>query len=202
MKNRRLALTSFLILAVLVMGIGFAALVDTLSINGDVTFNPAGAVIGEKAGAIKFSQADGDTVAYPDASVVDAVTVSASVSSDESANVQVIINGVTDRTEPYVGTAKFTVLYETTNTTLNPVYVYPELASDLDAANGFDVVLLDANGDEFTAGTELKPGDRMEITVEVTFDPTVNDEITNGQSVHVEHFIIDLKVEDAPRTGI
>lgn len=200
MKNRRLALTSFLILAVLVMGIGFAALVDTLSINGDVTFNPASAVIGEKAGAIKFSQAEGDTVAYPDASVIDAVTVSASVIADESASVQVIINGVTDRTEPYVGTAKFTVLYETTNTTLNPVYLYPQFTTDLDSANGFDVELLNADGTAFVQGTEMAPGTEIEIMVKVTYNPGVNEAITNGQSVHTEHFILDLKVEDAART--
>lgn len=199
MKNRRFALTAFLIVAVLVMGIGFAALVDTLNITGDVTFNPAGAVIGEKAGAIKFSSAADDTVATPAAGEVGPVTVNASVLSDESASVQVIINGITDRTEAYVATAKFTVLYETTNTTLDPVYLYPAFTTEVDAANGFTVELLDSTGVAFADGTQLAPGAEIEITVKVTFDPTVNDAVINGTSAHIEHFIIELKAEDAPR---
>ena len=40
MKKRKIVLTSFLLVAVLVMGIGFAAVADTLNITGTATFRP------------------------------------------------------------------------------------------------------------------------------------------------------------------
>ena len=39
MKNRRITLAAFLLIAVLVMGIGFAAVTDNLEINGEASAN-------------------------------------------------------------------------------------------------------------------------------------------------------------------
>ena len=43
MKNRRLVIGAFLLVAVLCLGVGFAALQDTLSINGTLSYDPAAA---------------------------------------------------------------------------------------------------------------------------------------------------------------
>ena len=43
MKNRRLVIGAFLMVAVLSLGVGFAALSDTLSVDGTAAYNPAAA---------------------------------------------------------------------------------------------------------------------------------------------------------------
>lgn len=43
MKNRRLVIGAFLMVAVLSLGVGFAALSDTLSVGGNVAYNPEAA---------------------------------------------------------------------------------------------------------------------------------------------------------------
>lgn len=43
MKNRRLVIGAFLMVAVLSLGVGFAALSDTLSVGGTVAYNPEAA---------------------------------------------------------------------------------------------------------------------------------------------------------------
>ena len=54
MKKRRTIIISFLLLATLVMGVGYAAVADTLNITGRASFRPASLVAGEVASAIKF----------------------------------------------------------------------------------------------------------------------------------------------------
>ena len=56
MKKRRIAIASFLMLAVLVMGIGFAAIADTLFIQGTANIVNADEVLGQKDAAIKFKE--------------------------------------------------------------------------------------------------------------------------------------------------
>ena len=60
MKKRRIVLSSHLVVAILVMGIGFAALADTLDVSGSAPFRPASVVATDVNAAIKFLDATPD----------------------------------------------------------------------------------------------------------------------------------------------
>lgn len=191
MKNkRRIVLAAFLLVAILVVGVGFATFVKDLMISGTATFNPASYVIGNKGDAVKFSQKEGDTTIVPPAGEIGPVTTTAQVTGDNTATMSVIVNGITDRTEPYVSTATFTIVYDSTDTTLDPVYLYPVIESTNTA---FDVEV------DMVTGTSLAVGEEIEITVTVTFDPTDNAAIISGNSPVTESISIRIGVEDAPK---
>lgn len=80
MKNRRITLAAFLLIAVLVMGIGFAALSDNLFISGEATL------------ATTAAQAEFDQDVYFTAAVVHKTTGSNKVEADSSTHDSAAIN--------------------------------------------------------------------------------------------------------------
>ena len=176
MKNRRIAIASFLLIAVLVMGIGFAALVDTLNITGTATFRPAAVVETDVDAAIYFTQATPD----------ENYCVSATIKADpDEAGMTVVFNdaGETDRT--YTASASFLVVYQpTTENAHLPAVKLDAVASAIvpgttDAAPGFTVSVAHEHIGEVAEEGMFSPGESMLVTVTVTLDAT---KITNTSS--------------------
>ena len=195
MKKKRIVIISFVLVAVLAMGIGFAAMADTLTISGPVSFVVADEVLGQKAAAIKFESAKALTVDNPNEASPVTVLANKSATDENLANISVTINGVTGRVTPYVGEALFTVIYESTNTTLDPVYLFPK-ASISNNPDGFTVetFITDEEGNVLSGENtnKLALGGTMYVKVVVKYDP-------NGVATErtlVENITVQLVYED------
>ena len=178
MKNRRLAITSFILIAVLVMGIGFAALVDTLNITGTATFRPAAVVETDVDAAIYFT----------DATPNDDYCVSATVKADpDEAGMTVVFNDAGEVNRRYEASATFTVVYQPSNNAHLPAVKLDTVASAIvpgtaTEAQGFTVLVdhihVNAEGEEIDKEL-FEPGDTMLIVVTVICNA---DQITNTTS--------------------
>lgn len=176
MKKRRLVLGSLLLAAVLVMGIGFAALVDTLNITGTATFRPAGVVETDVDAAIYF------TTAAPD----EDYCISANVDSNpDIAYMTVVFNDAGETNRIYEATATFTVLYQPTdaNAHLPAVKLTPSASilttGTSNPAPGFTVNVAHEHIGAVAEEGMFSPGESMKVTVTVTCNA---DEITNTTS--------------------
>lgn len=166
MKKRRIVLSSFLILAVLVMGIGFAALVETLNLTGTATYRPTSVVETDVSSAIKF------TKATPDGNYC----VSATVIDDDNADMTIIFNdaGVSDT---FTAVATYVVKYEAeANAHLPVVHLTPTAAVTLlgttTPAEGFTIKVEHSHPNGQAVNNMFAPGEEMTITVTVTCDAT------------------------------
>ena len=192
MKNRRIVLTSLMLIAVLVMGIGFASLVETLRIGGSATFRPTNVVETEVASAIKFVEDS----ATPD----EDYCVSATISGDNDAAMIVVFNdaGVQD---VFTAVATFKVVYQATETTHLPsVTLTPVAAINLlgesGAAEGFTIQVAHEHDTTPAVAGKFSPGETMTITVTVTYDATVDPSVAANYianiSVALNYYTEDL----------
>ena len=188
MKNRRFAIVSFVLIAVLVMGVGFAALVDTLNVTGSATFRPAAVVETDVDAAIYFTQAeaDGDYC----------ISASVKTSDPDEATMTVYFNdaGEVDRT--YTATATFTVVYQPQedNAHLPAVQMAYEASAlvpgTANLAPGFTVTVEHEHVGEQKAAGMFSPGETMLVTVIVTCDANA---IDNTSSESMANITVALK---------
>ena len=163
MKKRRIAITSFLILAVLVMGVGFAALAETLNISGTATYRPANVVNDRVDAAIKFTKATPDKVYCTAASY-----------SGDAADMTVLINDAGEK-NLFEATAIYEVTYDTTDMTYPAVEIDIEksitqaLGSNVSIA-GFSIDVSYEYDTDATVANKLSPGETMTVTVTVTYN--------------------------------
>ncbi len=188
MKKRRIAIASFLLLAVLVMGIGFAALVETLNLTGTATYRPTSVVETDVSSAIKFISAD------PDGDYC----ISATVIDDDNADMTVIFNdaGVADT---FVAKATYIVKYDAAADSHLPSVALDAVAAatllgSTDAAVGFDVKVDHNHLTEPAVENMFSPGEEMEVIVTVTCDAT---EITNQASNTTANISVALNYNTA-----
>ena len=190
MKKRRIVIISFVLAAVLAVGVGFATVADTLFINGNFNFRNAQEILGNKDAAIKFTK-NVETIP-PQTATDGAVSITASA-ADDIATLKVAINGVATAEDatavtPYVATATFEVVYETTDTSLDPVNLtVTKEGSALDNVDGLVVTVEPSK-------TTLKVGETMKVTVTVTYTPTV--EANNSGTEITDVFDIKLVYDD------
>ena len=156
MKNRRLVIGAFLLVAVLCLGVGFAALQDTLSINGTLSYNPAAAE--EEFNAdVQFVSAEIDatsTAEYAD-------TITAVVGDVDTDNVNDLLT-ITVPADAFtsagqVAVIKATVKNDSTDT-VNVSAITKQAIESFSIESG--VVTIDA-------------GATSEITITITLDSTV-----------------------------
>ena len=186
MKKRRIVIISFVLVAVLAIGVGFAAVADTLLIQGNFNFRNATEILGSKDAAIKFT---GDVTTIPEQTATEgAVSITANA-SDDTASMHVSVNGITvedgDTVTPYVAVAVYDVKYDTTDTTLDPVHLSVSVSET-------SVAGLEITAEPST--TVLSQGQTMQVTVTVTYTPTV-DANNNGSEI-TETFEIRLEYSD------
>ena len=191
MKKRRIVILSFILVAVLTIGVGFATVADTLLIKGDFNFRNASEIIGSKDAAIKFTQVVSTT---PEENAVGAVSVTAGITNDDVASLNVAINGVTtdQPSASYTATAVYKVVYETDDTTLDPVYVSATPEGSALSITGLTVTV-------DTSKDILAVGEDMEVTVIVTYTPVAD--VNNSGEEITDVFDIKLEFSDtAPTT--
>lgn len=176
MKKRRLAIASFLLIAVLMMAIGFAALVDTLNVTGTATFRPATVVETDVDAAIYFTEATPD----------ENYCVSATVKADpDEAGMTVVFNDAGETNRTYEAVAKFIVVYQPADPNAHlPAVKLDAVASAIvpgtaELATGFEVIVTHEHIGEVAEEGYFSPGESMEITVTVICDAT---QITNTAS--------------------
>ena len=168
MKKRRIAIVAFLLVATLVLGIGYAAIADQLEITGTATYRPTSVVNDRVDAAIKF------TDATPDEKYCTAATFSA-----DAATMTVLINDVGDGTTEFPAVATYKVAYDTTDTSypdvkINPTATITQAVGDPTPAEGYsiDVQVVYDNAEDAAAGM-LSAGNTATITVTVTYDSTI-----------------------------
>ena len=156
MKSRKLAVVAFLLVAVLTIGIGYAALTTHLNIRGAATVSVEGAQ-SAYADDIKFtlaSQPDASDPAYT-ASIGDGKTADFSVTGLKGANESVTITYTITNSGDLASTVKVEASYPTVS---NGEY--------------FSIAI---GGDYTTTGVALDAGQSITIDVTVTLLKTPTD---------------------------
>ena len=137
MKNKKLAVVALMLIAVLTLSVGYAALTDVLTIKGDAEITAAGAQVGfdEKvyfsAATVKEGKTDGanylDSVSFTDKSDSVSFIANSLNSSDDKVVFEFVVTNDSDhdatitlatklsdgseRDNPYSSSDKFTVTY-------------------------------------------------------------------------------------------
>ena len=166
MKKRRIAIISFVLVAVLTMGIGFAALAETLNISGTATFRPTNVVNDRVDAAIAFTKAtaDGDyctAVSY----------------SGDAAGMTVLINDAGE-SNIFEAVAVYEVTYDGAAAGAT---TYPAVKIDTEqtitqtlgstvSVDGFSINVAYAYAENAKVADRLSPGETMTVTVTVTYD--------------------------------
>ncbi len=143
MKNRRFAIVAFLLVATLVMGIGFAAVSGQLNITGSATYNSFAETSSNIHSAIKFTEAT--AVQNCTASITD------EQNGANSADLTVTFNDETSSNEGdnFEAVAIYTIAYESNDTTLSDVAFLTA-----DELNGTGNTYISCDNDNFTVTCE------------------------------------------------
>ena len=170
MKQRRLTIVAFLLIATLVLGVGYAAVTGNLTLNGTVSYSPEQLV---NDATVKFSAASGTGCV---ASVTGNSTAIMDVSFMDN-------DGVADQagTKEYTAEAIYTISY-TGDENLSDLRITPSISSAL-ASTDF-TMLYEWIGNDNIVG----PGETVQLKVTVKY--TVPDPIP-ATSVE-DTFIINL----------
>ena len=159
MKNRRTIIVAFLVVAMLVVGVGYAAIEGNLSISGYAEFNGADTVTNEVLKAVKFTDA---TVNETDVGVV----ANASVTGDHAADITLTISdGIGDPNGSFSATAVYTVTYSSDDLSMPSVLLEVNTPTLPDESGHWSIT---TNWDS-TNGDTLAPGESTTLTVTVTF---------------------------------
>jgi len=173
MKNRKLFIVSFLVVATLVVGVGFAAINGTLNVTGDAAFFGFDQIKGDVAEALAFTHAE---ILTQDADSCTA-TVGETVNGlTHSATLDVNFFDTTGSMDNFEVQARYTISYGTEGAAL-PDITLSSVAADTFAVNQSDVngtfdcvaVWEDANENPEAFRT-LKPGDSVNVIVTVTYE--------------------------------
>ena len=161
MKNRRTIVIAFLLVAVLTIGVGFAALTDTLTASGS-----AGIL---KTGAQSEFEAK---VYFSNASTQDALKATAVVDSldNDKATITVLEGALKDKGDTAV------VYLEIKKESDLPVYVTPSVSNDDDTHFG---VALQYAG-ILNGYATIAPGDTMDIGVTVSCAKTPTEDVSTS----------------------
>ena len=170
MKNRRIAIASFLVVAILVMGIGFAAITGTLNIAGTAKYQNSGEIKSDVHTAVKFKSATG----------VQNCTATITDTLGDAANMSVTFIDQTTEPETFYAIAEYVIMYgEGENTdNLAPVMFEDYGADDITNNNadfGLSVKWLDEEDNEIADITTYELEFGHTVTLEVTVSYTSTD---------------------------
>lgn len=187
MKKRRIVIISFVLAAVLTVGVGFAALAETLNISGTGTFRPVSVVNDRVDAAISFTNATADNIYCTAASA-----------SGDMADMTVLINDAGERTE-FEAVAIYEVTYSAANAGASTypaveISVEKELTQALGSSAsiaGFAIDVTYNYEDNAKVANKLSPGEKMTVTVKVTYnkanDPTLTEISTASIAVALHY---------------
>ena len=169
MNKRRTVVVAFLLVACMIVGIGYATVSEKLGISGNATFVPSSYLGGQISSAIKFVAVEG-TTGYTDSATF----------TENSGDMQVFINDIdSENKNTFTSTATYKVKYDTTDMSLATVSlaVNSSVKKTTDASQdcpGFTISVETKTEDGSAAKTELAPGESMLVIVTVTYDENSN----------------------------
>lgn len=175
MKNRKLLIISFLVVATVVTGVGFAAVTGILSVTGEVAFFGHEMIQDNVAGAISFEEYE--VIGEEECKVV--LGQPNELGSVQTATVDVNFYDKTGNTEEFSVGIKFTIKYGAEGDDL-PVIHLGELGKTITqvienqpGTFGCEVVWADAGEyvGEHPTYRELSAGETAEIIVTVSYRP-------------------------------
>lgn len=173
MKNRRTIIVAFLVVAMLVVGIGYAAVNGTLNITGQATFTGQNMVSSDIYQALKFSAV---TLTVNGTDYSDICT--ASIDSNHAAKMNVNFkDGSAIAGAVFTAKATFTVTYDTADTSLPDILVSKATPTITSAAGspGWHIET------DMTSDVTLSPSGSFQVTVTVKYtnqDPAVLDAVS------------------------
>ena len=192
MKKRRLVIISFLLVAVLAIGVGFAAVADTLNITGRAGFRASNVVTKDIADAIQFDQEFTPVLDNHDLPESILTTFNSSITGLNAADLTIAFNGTTAMNE-YSATATYKVDY------LNNTLDLPDVELSVDAyvldgatpLEDFEITYVFSSDPEGTIAVDsFAPGSSAYVTVTVTYtvpDPQPADVVGGTISIAL-HF--------------
>ncbi len=168
MRNRKTIITAFVLLACLLIGVGYAAVTGTLNITGATTFYSYGETSGTVHSAVKFKSAE-VLEAYKE-------VASTSLTGDDTADLTIVFTDTNETTE-YVAVAKYNVVYETAEAAM-PKVEFSVPTIDKGGSNAtYKIYLDEARTNEWTDADDiiLSPNattENFDFWVEVTYTET------------------------------
>lgn len=205
MKNRKLFIVSFLVVATLVVGVGFAAINGSLKIVGDAAYYGHELLQGNVAQSLSFISAEaveneqtesGEAVCLPglgEKTTINGVDVYQTATLDISFFDKDGEFSESDANrKTFTATARYTVKYGTEAEELPTIYLQlPHVhCSTIEGANGNDRGIIDAEAAWVTPGQDgpaindgiatMKAGDSISFTVTVTYELPTEAEAADG----------------------
>ena len=118
MRNRKAIIVSFVLVACMLIGVGYAAITGSLDITGNTFFYSASETGAQVHQAVKFKSAA--TVAVSD---VKNVSCNTSLTGDDTADLAIVFTDtdLANTTSSYYAVAKYEVIYETADAALPDV---------------------------------------------------------------------------------
>ena len=115
MRNRKAIIVSFVLVACLLIGVGYASITGSLDITGNTFFYSASETGAQVHQAVKFKSAA--TVAVSDA---DSVSCNTSLTGDDTADLSIVFTDtdLADTSTTYYAIVKYEVIYETADQAL------------------------------------------------------------------------------------
>ena len=165
MKNRRIAITAFLLIATLVMGIGFATVTGQLNIMGTAKYNSFAETSSDVHTAVKFVEVK--NVTNCTAKITD-------TAMGDTANIIIAFNDADEDANTFTASATYVIAYESTDTTL-PAVTFSDPTPSNDNPK-FVVTFSWKDSDKTVAphATDA-PVDTVELTVTVTYAAEANE---------------------------
>lgn len=188
MKNRKSAIVAFLLVAALLLGVGYAALSDTLTIKGTATVSTdtAKEVFNEDIYFSEVSAITKNGAALNDAGTTATITAEDGTGDEKDGGVITIADGVLATTGDYV---------EVTYTVLNN--------GDLDATVGA-ITIENSNTTYFTvtadwvdADQSLAPGETVKIHVKIQLVQTPTTDVAQEAQITIGFTATTTEVPNA-----
>ena len=174
MKNRKLFITSFLLVATLIVGVGFANIAGNMTITGNAAFYGHELIEDTTLSALHFS-----AVESSDNCKVELVTNNLGLTHD--ATMYVNFYATDEVTTEFTATATFTITYGTPGAALPDIQLGTLAASaapDAGIQGEFTCTSVWTDGGG-TAAKTLTPGQSVQVTVTVKYTKPNNAEVHN-----------------------
>ena len=177
MKNRRFALVAFLLVATLVMGIGFATVTGQLNIMGTAKYNSYAETSSDVHTAVRFTTIEG--ISNCTAEITDK-------QMGDTANIIIAFTDSDELANEFVAEATYVIAYESTDTSL-PSVTFATL--DVTNTNDRFVVTYEWIGDDQTVAPHAADSavDTIKVKVTVTYNAEANE-------TGVQNAIITIKL--------
>ncbi|MBO5907109.1 MAG: hypothetical protein J6Q85_03025 [Clostridia bacterium] len=173
MKNRKVIVTAFLLIAAMILGVGYAAISDTLFFSGDATISDeqVQSEFDLDIGIVATSETNGDWKAYdaaaPEINIDGDLVVDITGTGDnEKDNVDFQIFGLADEGDEQI------IWFKVENKSLHDANLAPSVVLESGTGDYFEAVYKIYESDGTTEATILEAGGSVLVKLSVTVKGT------------------------------